>query len=437
MIGPSTRLVLGLVLCAVPWGLALWLPGMEILASLLLMGLVAMVILDLAFLPRRKAFELELRVPQVLSVVEDQAVTVLLRSRIGLTRTVWIRLQFPETWEVAHPLLKVRLAAFREEAIVFRVRPRKRGRYEVGPVHLRAPSPVGFLWKDLRFDVTQEVKIYPAVTAIKKFALLSRRLRTREMGLRLHRQRGQGKEFERLREYHPDDDFRLIDWKASARRGHFISREYQIERCQNIVMMVDAGRMLTEEVDGVVKIEYVLNAALLLTRIAAGYDDRVGAIVFSDRVERSSPLRKGHAAVGAVAETLYDVEPRLCEANYEAAFAHLNIKYRKRALVVLLTNLVDQETSALMTSCLKAVAWRHVPLCVAVGDRETREVAWSVPRNADDFYRKGAAAHLLVSRERTLQDLQRHGVHVIDAPAGHVPVELINKYLELKARQML
>jgi len=204
-----------------------------------------------------------------------------------------------------------------------------------------------------------------------------------------------------------------------------------------VMLLVDAGRMLTEEVDGIVKIEYVLNAALLLTRIAAQYDDRVGALVFSDKVEKITPLRKGHAAVGAMAEALYDVQPKLCEANYEEAFAALAARVRKRALVVLFTNLVDQGTSGLVSGYLRALAWRHVPLCVAVGDRETRELAWSTPRTAEEAYRKGAAAQLLVARARTLQDLQSRGVQTIDAPAGLVPVELINKYLDLKARQVL
>ena len=320
---------------------------------------------------------------------------------------------------------------------MYRATPRKRGKHAVGPVWFRLPSPLGLLWRDYRFDVRLEVKIYPAVAAIKRFDLLSRRLRTRELGLRSQRQRGQGMEFARLRDHHPDDDLRSIDWKATARRGRFICREYQIERCQNIVLMIDAGRMLTEEIDGIVKIEYVLNAALLLCRIAAQYDDRVGALVFSDRVERMTPLRKGHAAVSAMAEALYEVQPRLCEANYEAAFSELNARCRKRALVVLFTNLVDQGTTDLVSGYMKALKGRHVPLCVAVGDRETRDAAWATPRAAEEAFRKAAAAQLLVSRARTIQDLQKSGVHTVDAAAGQIQVELINKYLDLKARQVL
>ncbi len=437
MIGPSRRLAAALLLAAVPFALEAWIPGPATVGLLALAGLGAVVALDLAFVPRRQALEVELAVAPVLSLAEEGPVAVRVRSRGGAAGAGWARVVLPEHWVPARLLEPLRLPANGEAEAVFRVTPRRRGRWRVGPVFLRLPSPLGFLWRDLRFEAASEVKVYPGVGSIKKYDLLSRRLRARELGLRSQRVRGQGMEFARLRDYHSDDDLRLIDWKATARRGRLISREYQLERCQNVALLIDAGRMLTEEVDGIVKIEYVLNAALLLTRIAASFDDRVGALVFSDRVERMAPLRKGRAAVAAMAEALYDVEPRLVEANYELAFATLNARWRKRALVILFTNLVDQGTSDLVSGCLKAAAWRHVPLCVAVGDRETQEAAWALPRTEDEAYRKAASAQLLVSRARTLQELQRRGVHVIDAPAGRVPVEVINKYLDLKARQAL
>ena len=259
----------------------------------------------------------------------------------------------------------------------------------------------------------------------------------REMGLRVQRMRGQGMEFARLREYVRGDDPRLIDWKATARRMTPISREYQVERCQNVLLMIDAGRMLTEEVDGLVKIEYVLHAALLLTRVAAEYDDRVGALVFDDKVERYAAPRKGRAAVSALAEALFDVEPKLCESDYDAAFRHLQVTNRKRALVVLFTNVVDQETSELVSGYLGAAAKRHVPLLVAVNDLETRRLADRVATTEEEAFEKAAACRMLSAREKTLADLKRRGVHVIDAPAGQVPLALANRYLELKAKQVL
>jgi len=434
---PSGRFALGLTLAGVPFAAALWNPPLAGVGWITLIALAAISALDLAFAPRRRGYEVDIAAASVFSLAEEEILTVRLRRRAGPAGRVRVRPVVPLEWKASRAWEDVALPPRGEAVATFRVVPAKRGRYVAGPVHVRLPSALGLFRRDLRFDATAEVRVYPAVADIKKYALLSRRLRVREMGLRPHRMRGQGMEFARLREYHRDDDVRRIDWKATARRGRLISREYQVERCQNVVLMIDAGRMLTEEVDGIVKIEYVLNASLLLTRIAAQHDDRVGALVFTDRVERLTPLRKGQGAVGAMAEALFDVQPKLCESDYEGAFRSLNTRVRKRALVVLFTNLVDQETSALVSGYLKSLAWRHVPLCVAVGDREVREAAWSVPETPHDAYRKAAAAHLSVSRARTLQELQRAGVRVVDAPAGQVPMAVLDKYLDLKARQAL
>ena len=437
MIGPGRRWIAGLALAAVPFALAVLVPGLETLGVLVLLGLLAASAVDLAFLPRRAGYEAALEVAPVLSLAGEEPLTVRLRRLRGPFGAMRLRAVVPPEWDVDVPVASLDLPKNGVAEAVFRVRPRKRGRYQAGPIHVRLRTPLGFFWKDLRFDVRSEVRVYPAVSSMKRYALLARQLRTREMGLRAHRMRGQGMEFARLREHHPDDDVRLIDWKASARRGRLIAREYQVERAQSVVLMIDAGRMLTEEVDGIVKIEYALNAALLLTRIAAQYDDRVGALVFSDRVEKLVPPRKGQAAIKGMAEALYDVEPRLRESDYEGAFDALHTRIRKRSLVVLFTNLVDQETSGMVQALLRGLSRRHLPVCVAVGDREVEEAARRMPSTAEEAYRKAAAAHMRVSRTKTLLELQKAGVHVVDAPAGQVPVAVLDKYLDLKARQLL
>ncbi|HLY08524.1 MAG TPA: DUF58 domain-containing protein [Planctomycetota bacterium] len=437
MISPSRRLVVALALSAIPFLLEVWMPGLARVGGIATALLLLAVLIDGATTPTTASFTISLRPPSALGLGREESIGVEIRNGSRRRQEGWIRVQVPETWTVPALLQPLDLEPLRIGETVYRATPGKRGKQELGPVFIRLLSPLGLLWRDLRVDARVQAKIYPALGSVRQVDFLSRRLRLRDLGLRVQRQRGQGMEFERLRDHHPDDGLRRIDWKATARRGRFITREYQIERCQNVVLMIDAGRMMTEEVDGIVKIEYVLRAALLLARIAAQFDDRVGALVFSERVERLTPLRKGHGAVRALADALYEIEPQLCEANYEAAFGALNSQYRKRALVVLFTNLVDQGTSGLVAGYLKAVRARHVPLCVAVGDRETRETAWRSPGTVDEAYRKAAAAQLLIGRARTVHELQRSGVQVIDAPAGEISVQLMNKYLDLKARQVL
>ncbi len=434
---PSRRLRILVAAAAALFAAALAVPGLSTVALAADVIVVLIFTFDLAATPRRSTITAGIRVGRVVSLGTPERIGLEISSAAGAGGPAYARLVVPDHWDAPDPPAPFDLQAHGVADLVVTATPKRRGRFELGPVHVRYPSLLGFFERDAVCAAKAEVKVYPAVSSLKKYQVLVRRMRLREMGFRPQRMRGQGMEFARLREHQPDDDPRLVDWKATARRGRLIAREYQVERCQTIMMMVDAGRMLTEEVDGLVKFEYALHAALLLTRVAAEYDDRVGAIVFSDRIERSAIPRKGRAAVPALAEALFDAEPKLCEADYDRAFEHLQTVCRKRALVVLFTSLVDQETSALVSGYLRAVGRRHVPLCVAIGDREIAERAAAVPKTEDEAYEKAAACRLLAARARTIQDLQRRGVQVIDAVSGQVPVALVNRYLDLKARQLL
>ena len=434
---PTSRLAVLVAAAATPFAVSIFIPGVQVLGWILDALLVLALAADLYFTPNPKTLSAAIRADAVASLGDSERIRVELVNAGGARGGATARLVVPDSWTGGDTVASFELPARGRVDLEFHATPRRRGRYPMGPVHIRYPSLFGLFRRDAKCGVPAEVKVYPAVGSIKQYQLLVRRLRTREMGFRPHRLRGQGMEFSRLREHQSGDDPRFIDWKGTARRGHLIAREYQVERCQTVMMMIDGGRMLTEEVDGLSKIEYALHGALLLARVAADYDDRVGALVVSDRVERTCLPRKGRAAVPALAESLFDVEPRMCETDYDAAFRRLQSVSQKRALVVLFTNVVDQESSMLLTAYLGAAARRHVVLLVAIGDQETRRLAESMPSTEEEVYAKAAACRLLASREASLQALKRRGVHVVDAASGQVPVALVDQYLDLKARQAI
>ena len=434
---PTPRLVFLLVAASLPYAAAMVEPSLVKVGIAGDIVVLAALVLDWILTPKPAEMKATVQSDRVASLGAPFTVKFAVMNAGGAHGIAQARIVWPEHWKAEKATAGFELPGRGTAEVEFSATPSRRGRFWVGPGWVRYASTLGLFKRDAELKCSAEVKVYPAVASLKKYQLLVRRLRLREMGLRAQRVRGQGMEFARLREYARGDDPRLIDWKATARRTSIISREYQVERCQNVVLMIDAGRMLTEEVDGLVKIEYVLHAALLLARVAAEYDDRVGAMVFSETVERYATPRKGRAAVGALAEALFDVEAKLVESDYDAAFQHLQVTNRKRALVVLFTNVVDQETSGLVSGYLTGAAHRHVPLLVAVSDRETREKADRPARTEEEAFEKAAACRLLAQRDKTLADLKKRGVYVIDAPAGQVPIMLANRYLDLKARQIL
>ena len=228
-----------------------------------------------------------------------------------------------------------------------------------------------------------------------------------------------------------------MDWKATARRGHLIARNYQVERSQSVVLIVDAGRLMTSEVEGgFPRLEHALNAALVLAHVAASREDRVGALVFADRIQGFTPAARGRGALERVTGVLADAEGRLVEPDVEAAFRHLAARGRKRSLLVLFTEIVDPETSAAVLAHAARASGRHVALVVTLRDR-TLERAAAGKDGDGDPWRRAAAEELLHARDQALAMLRRRGVSVLDADPAGLTAAVIDRYLELKTRMLI
>ena len=210
--------------------------------------------------------------------------------------------------------------------------------------------------------------VYPGIPTATLRALPLRELRRREAGLRTVRRPGEGRLFEGLREWVPGDETRIIDWKATARRGKTIARQYEDERRQQVMIAIDAGRMLTAEVDGVPRLEAVITAALHLAGAAVEADDDVGLLVFADTIQRYIVPARGRRALRAVLEGLAAAEGRLVESDYPAAFRYLAAHNRKRALTVLFTDVIDRTASDALVAHAASLRPRHLPLAVTLRD---------------------------------------------------------------------
>ncbi len=320
---------------------------------------------------------------------------------------------------------------------VTRARPRRRGRHVLGAVHVRVKSRVGLVERAVRFDLAMEVRVYPGVEGIARAARMIRYGLRQEAGLRRSRFRGLGTSFESLREYMPGEDLRKVDWKASARHAKLISRHYEIERSQNVLLLIDMGRWMTSEVAGLTRLDHVLNACVLLAHVAAMRDDRVGVLAFAEDVEAYVPPAKGHGAVERIIDAVFDLEPRLVESDYRRAFTYLASKHRKRSLIVLFTDVLGREASRVVVEETTRAARRHLPLAVTLRDADLDRLAADVPTNAAAVYRQAAAEELLLEREQALAVMRASGVHVLDGPPGSLGPALVDRYLELKARMLI
>ena len=258
--------------------------------------------------------------------------------------------------------------------------PLRRGIGVGGSIDLRILGPLGLAWRQSRIEAPWSATVYPSLRGAWLRALPIQAIRRREAGLRSVRHRGEGRLFEGLREWVPGDDTRIIDWKATARRGKPIARQYEDERRQQVMLVVDAGRLLTAEVEGVPRLESVISAALHLAHAAVEHDDNVGLLVFADTIQRYVAPGRGRRALRAVLEGLAAAEGRLVESDYPAAFRYLAARSRKRALTVLFTDVIDRTASEALVAQTATLRPRHLPLAVTLRDPAMEALASAPPR---------------------------------------------------------
>ncbi|HEV2474131.1 MAG TPA: DUF58 domain-containing protein [Chthonomonadales bacterium] len=315
--------------------------------------------------------------------------------------------------------------------------PAARGRYRFGDLYLRQDGKLGLVSRLLRIPASFAVKVYPDMQQIERFQMLARKGRLQQVGIRAARIQGAGREFESLRDYLPDDEMRRIDWKATARRGKLVSRNYEVERSQTVILMLDAGRTMHAKIDGVAKLDYAINAGLMLAYVAGLAEDQVGLIVFANTVLTYLPPRKGRSQLFAIREALYNVQATLDEPDYPGAIAFLKAHWRRRSLLVCFTDLWDPDSSALTIATLTTLQPRHLVAAVTLMDSNVLRMAEQEITDIRSVYESSVAAQVAEDRDLALAALDRHGVLVVDSRAEQLTAQLINRYLEVKERQML
>lgn len=313
----------------------------------------------------------------------------------------------------------------------------QRGRHRFGPAALRLESPLGLVARLLPFQLFDETTVVPSLSNVRRLRLLAMQNRLSDAGVRALKQRGEGTAFAGLRDYVPGDDPRLVDWKASARHGQLTVREQTIERSQAVVVMIDCGRAMTQLAGRYARFEHVLSAALVLSDVAAASGDRVGLLAFDDEVRAYVPPQKGLAALRSLRTSLSGLDASLTEPDFASAFRVLAARQRRRALIVLFTDLVDLRTAQSFLAQAKRAAQRHLFVVVAIQNEALVAAARPTSEGSSALYRSAAAEELVREREEALARMRAAGLTVIDIDAARMAASVVNRYLEIKARGLL
>lgn len=414
----------------------------SLMSTMLLVDVVVVLFAGLdALIALKSHVTIERRAPRVMSLGKPNVVTLELRSKAGRRLSVQVNDDlFADAIADGLPA-SVDLAPRGRGQAKYRVVPQRRGAYDLGDHFVRYGSPLGLWIRQVRLPDQSPVKVYPDIQSVRAWELSA--MKDRDLaGLKAARRRGGESEFERLRDYRKEDEFRSIDWKATAKHSRVIAREYQLERNQNVLFLLDAGRLMTAEVNGLSLFDHALNATLMLSHVASRAGDHVGLLAFSDSVRSFASPAGGAKAAARIVQAAYHLQPELTETSYASAVEAVGVKVKKRTLIVLFTQLVDDVAAAELLRLLRGLLPRHLPLIVPFKDIEIEAlVAGSTAESAawDDQapYLRAAGAELVTFRDKLVREVRRRGALVLDCQPTELTPALINKYLEIKARHLL
>jgi len=438
----TRRSLILLLITMIPLAAMAWFPLAGFIALGWLLLVAALLIADWQLTPRPDMWELYRDHEDRLSLAAQNRIEVEVYLRPSIASrpySVWLRDEPPPTFDIAEVdhILHDKITSGVAHTFAYYLRPPRRGDYEFGDLHLRWQSVLGLLRRQATFPAAELVKVYPNLVDVKKYDLLLRKNRLWELGLRNARVFGSGTEFERLRDYLPDDEYRRINWKATARRGKPISIEYETERSQNLMALLDVGRMMRSPVGDVAKLDYAINAVLLLAFIATQKGDKLGLLTFADEAQNWLAPRSGKGQFHRMLEQLYAVEGQPVEPDYNAAFGYFATKQKRRSLVLVFTDLTGSISTESLIAQMTRLRRQHLPLLITISDPTVQQMARQELIDSTTLYQRTVAEKLLEERRLTLERLRQRGVLTLDVSADELSIAVINRYLALKAKTMI
>ncbi len=351
------------------------------------------------------------------------------------TRLVEVYDRHPQSVEQQGLPHRIKLPAAGWGEIAYRLRPLHRGVLQFDGVDVRLYSPLRLWRRKLDVAAPGEVHVYPNFSNVMKYSMLATTERVAQMGIRKQRRRGEGVEFHQLREYRAGDSLRQVDWKATSRVRKLISRDYQEERDQRVVFLVDCGRRMRAEDGRLSEFDHTLNAVLLLSHVALRQGDAVGVMTFGG-VDRWIAPRRSVARVNVILNGIYDIQPTLHAADYSNAAVRLLQRQARRALIVVVSNLRDEDTDDLLPA-LSLLKRHHLVLFASMRETAVEATTHKSVKRFESALEQAAAHHYLRYRQQAHDAVSRTGVLTLDVSPENLPVAVVNRYFDIKRSGLL
>lgn len=432
------RFFIALSLVCISYVLGYFYVGFEALGDVVLIALVVAGFTDILFLYSQKdGLDIERIAPRRLSNGDENTIHLICTSRYTIKTECSIVDEIPHQFQIRNFEITATFEKNSEQRFSYTLRPTIRGEFEFGNINAFIKTNIGFFKRRFIFDQKQRLPVYPSFIQMRKFEMYAISNRLSDIGIKKIRRLGHTMEFDQIKEYVPGDDIRSINWKATARSQDLMVNQYQDERSQQIVNMIDMGRVMKLPFDGLNLLEYAINTSLVISNIALIKDDKAGLITFSnaDSVVVRPEKKKTH--IRKIQEALYKLETNFMESDYERLLINLKTHLNQRSLVLLYTNFETYSAMERQLPYLKRIARDHLLVTIFFENTELSSLLNKDSKNLDDIYVKTVAEKFNFEKRQIVKSLTRHGIHSIFTPPKELSVNAINKYLELKARGLI
>jgi uncharacterized protein (DUF58 family) len=434
----TSRFFAAVTVVVVLFILAFFLPWMNILPRIVLASLLLLLLLDyfLLFAKRNGVFSRR-TTPERLSNGDDNALQLYVENRYTFPVQAGVIDEIPFQFQKRDIWFRASLLPGHEKKIEYQLRPVRRGSYEFGQVNVFIKSPLGLVMRRYKFPETAAVPVYPSYLQMRKYQLLAISNRLSEIGIKKIRKIGHSLEFEQIKEYVPGDDYRTVNWKATARKGQLMVNHFTDEKSQQIYCVINKGRMMKMPFEGLSLLDYAINASLVLSNVALIKQDKAGLITFSEEIGAFLPADRRATQMNSVLEILHNQKTRYLESDFEKLYSLIRNKITQRSLLVLFTNFESMSSLQRELPFLRKIAKYHLLLVVFFENTEIKQLLEEDVKDVEGVYVKTIAEKFIQEKKMIVKELHKYGILSILTAPKNVTVNTVNKYLELKTRQAI
>ena len=409
-------------------------PPLFTIGRILFWLLVALVVVDMVLLWSRRGIRAFRTLSPRFSNGDDNPVIIRLESNYPFAVRTEVIDEVPPIFQRRDILFKADVRKMGEATITYQLRPTERGIYSFGRVRVFVSTLLGLVQRRYTCCEPQDVKVYPSYMMLRQYELLAMSNNLTEMGIKRIRRIGNNTDFEQIKDYVVGDDYRTINWRATARRHQLMVNVYQEERAQQVYQVVDKGRMMQQTFNGMTLLDYAINASLVLSYVAINKQDKAGLVTFSDKFETFIHASRQSGHMQTLQEALYAEHTEFAETDYSALLTGLSRHVSHRSLLVLYTSFTSMAALRRQLSYLRQLAMRHRLLVVFFEDEELRTFANTPARKTEDTYQRVIAEKFAYEQHLIVQTLRQYGIQALLTTPNNLSVDVINKYLEMKSR---